>query len=87
MSDHPENQNEELVKKKTTGFLNPKIVKGFSFYIISTCIISSVIASILAIWEYAKTDVFWRMIATFGVIALGSAIFAFVNGIFHVHEE
>lgn len=88
MSESSEKQDEnEIVKKKSKGFLNPKIVKGITFYIISACIILSVIVSILAIWEYAKTDAFWRMIATFAVIALGSAVFAFVNGIFHVYEE
>ena len=88
MNNTPDQQNEiEIAKKKTRGFLNPKIVKGFTFYTISACIILSVIVCILAIWDYAKTDAFWRMIATFGVIAVGSAIFAFVNGIFHVDED
>ena len=88
MNNAPEQQDEiEITKKKSRGFLSPKLVKGVTFYIISACIILSVIASILAIWEYAKSDVFWRMIATFGVIALGSAVFAFVNGIFRVDED
>lgn len=89
MKNPPEQQDEtEIVtKKRSRGFLNPKVVKGVTFYIISACIILSVAASILAIWEYAKTDVFWRMIATFGVIAVGSAVFAFVNGIFHTNED
>ena len=72
----------EKNKKKNKGYINPKLVKAISFYIISTCIILSVIASILAIWQYADPDVFWRLIATFVVIGLGSAIFAFVNGVF-----
>jgi hypothetical protein len=67
---------------KSKGFLNPRLVKAFTFYIISACIILSVIISILAIWGSAKPDAFWRMIATLGVIGTGSAIFAFINGIF-----
>jgi hypothetical protein len=74
------------ILRSNKGFLNPKYVKAITFYIISTCIILSVIVCILAIWDYAKTDAFWRMIATFGVIAVGSAIFAFINGIFGTEE-
>jgi nucleoside recognition membrane protein YjiH len=76
-----------IKRRKTKGFLNPKVVRAVTFYIISACIIFSVAVCILAIWNYAKTDVFWRMIATLGVIAIGSAVFAFVNGIFGTEEE
>lgn len=64
------------------GFLNPKIVRAVTFYIIMGCIISSVILCILAIWEFAEPDVFWRMLATFFVIAFGSAVFAIINNMF-----
>jgi nucleoside recognition membrane protein YjiH len=84
MNNSPEKQAN---KKKAKGFLNPKIVRAVTFYIISACIVFSVAVCILAIWNYAKTDVFWRMIATLGMIAIGSAVFAFVNGIFGVEEE
>ena len=73
--------------KRDKGFLNPKIVKAVTFYIISACIILSVVISILAIWGSAKPDAFWRMIATLGVIGVGSAVFAFVNGIFGSQPE
>jgi len=76
----------QTIKIMKKGFLNPRVVKAITFYIISFCIILSVVMSILAIWNYAEPDVFWRMIATFGVIGVGSAIFAFVNGIFGQHE-
>ena len=68
------------------GFLNARIVRAITFYIITTCVILSVIVCILAIWDFARTDVFWRMIATFSVIAVGSAVFAFVNNIFGVED-
>jgi uncharacterized integral membrane protein len=84
MNNTPEKQ---IKKKETKGFLNPRIVRAVTFYIISACIIFSVAVCILAIWNYAKTDVFWRMIATLGVIAIGSAVFAFVNGIFGIEGE
>lgn len=64
------------------GFFNPKIIKTISFSLISICIIGSIVLCIMAIWDYADRDTLWRMIATFGVIGLGSAIFAFINGVF-----
>ena len=78
-----EGQTEKKIFLRTRkGFLNPRIVRAITFYIITTCVILSVIVCILAIWDFARTDVFWRMIATFSVIAVGSAVFAFVNNIF-----
>ena len=76
------NKNVEKISRLKKGFLNPKKVRSFTFYTITACVILSVIVSILAIWDFAKTDAFWRMIATFAVIALGSAIFSFINNVF-----
>ncbi len=72
---------------KKNGFIKSNVVRAVTFYVISTCIFASVFASILAIWNFADPDVFWRLIATFAVIALGSAVFAFVNGIFGKKEQ
>ena len=81
MSNNQQNEKKRILRSDK-GYLNPIVVKAITFYIITGCTILSVIVCILAIWNYAKTDVFWRMLATFAVIAIGSAIFAFVNGIF-----
>ena len=70
------------MKLKNKGFFNQKIVKTMSFTLISLSIIGSIVLCIMAIWEYADRDTLWRMIATLGVIGLGSAIFAWVNGIY-----
>jgi len=64
------------------GFFNPKIIKTIAFTLISLCLIGSIVLCIMAIWDYADRDTLWRMIATLGVIGLGSAVFAYVNGIF-----
>jgi len=64
------------------GFFNPKIIKTIAFALISICIIGSIVLCIMAIWDYADRDTLWRMIATLGVIGLGSAVFAFINGVF-----
>lgn len=78
----------EKSNKKHKGFLNPKIVRAVSFYIIITCIIFSVLLSILVIWDAYedKHAVFWKMVATLGIIAVGSAVFSYINGIFGSDE-
>lgn len=68
------------------GFFSPKLIRAITFYIISFCVILSVIVSILAIWKFADPDTLWRTIATLAVIGVGSAVFAFVNGIFGSRE-
>jgi uncharacterized membrane protein YbhN (UPF0104 family) len=75
-------ESSRRLTKLRKGFLNQHKVRTVTFYIITACIILSVIVSILAIWDFAKTDAFWRMISTFAVIALGSAVFAFINKVF-----
>lgn len=70
------------MKFSNKGFFNPKVIKTVSFSLISLCLIGSIILSIMAIWDYADTDTLWRMIATMVVVGLGSAIFAYINGIF-----
>ncbi len=65
--------------KKPRGFLNPGKVRAFAFWVISLCILVSVVASILAIWDFSKSDALWRTIATCVVVAGGCGVFAIVN--------
>ena len=65
--------------KRRKGLLNPKKIKIFSFITISTCIVCSVIVSILAIWDFTKSDALYRSLATLAVIAIATAIFSVVN--------
>jgi hypothetical protein len=66
-------------EKRPKGFLNPRTVKLFLFMTMSICIVGSVFVSILAIWDFTKSDVWYRSLATLAVIAIGTAIFAVVN--------
>ncbi len=68
--------------RKPRGYFPPHIVRALCFYIISLCLIASVIVCILAIWDFAKKDSLWRLIASFLVVGAGTATFALVNGIF-----
>jgi hypothetical protein len=61
------------------GYMNARIVKGLAFVVITLCLVISAVACILAIWQFASTDVLWRTVATCWVVAAGAAIFAVVN--------
>ena len=69
----------EKPKKVKKGMLNPKLVRITSFVIITLSLIGCTVLCILAIWDFAKSDVIWRAIATFIVVIVATAIFAFVN--------
>ncbi len=64
---------------KKKGFLNADKIRALSFYAISLCISVSVLASILAIWDFARADVLWRTVATCAVIAAGFMVFSIMN--------
>ena len=61
------------------GLTSISMTRGTS---ITACIVVAVVAAILAIWEFTKTDVLWRTVATCVVIAAGTSLFAHVNGSF-----
>jgi hypothetical protein len=74
-------------QRASRGFLNPHVVRALSFWIITACIVVAVVATILAIWEFTKTDVLWRTVATCAVIGAGTLLFARVNGLFGLDDE
>jgi hypothetical protein len=64
------------------GFLNPSLVRSASFWITSLCILVAVLSSLLAIWNFAGTDILWRTVATCAVIGSGTVAFYWVNVLF-----
>ena len=64
------------------GFLNPRVVTKLAFWTTSACIIVAVVASLLAIWNFAGTDVLWRTVATCAVVGAGMLAFYVINTIF-----
>jgi hypothetical protein len=72
---------------KRRGFLNPVVVWRVSFWTIAICIAVAVLASILAIWEYAGTDILWRTVATCAVIGAGTLAFSWLNSVFGRTDE
>lgn len=78
----PEREENTPTTKGRGGYLSSRIVKAFSFWTITVCILISVMMSIMAIWDYAGTDVLWRTVATCAVVGMGTGVFAFVNKAF-----
>jgi hypothetical protein len=64
------------------GYFSPRAVRTFAFFTISLCIAASVVACILAIWDFTKKDALWRLVASFAVIGTGTALFTYVNSRF-----
>lgn len=69
-------------QRQRRGYLNPGKVRSFSFWITSACILIAVLASLLAIWQFAGTDILWRTVATCLVIGSGTVAFYWVNVLF-----
>ena len=72
---------------KKRGYLNPTKVRSLSFWITSACILVAVLASLLAIWRFAGTDILWRTVATCAVIGSGTVAFYWVNVLFGKNVE
>jgi hypothetical protein len=71
-----------ILPKSARGFFPPAIIRTVSFCIISLCILAGVVVSILAIWDFTRQDTLWRFASSFLVVAAGTLLFAFINGIF-----
>jgi hypothetical protein len=69
------------------GYLNQKRVVAISFWTVTACILVSVVASLLAIWQFTGTDALWRTVATCAVIGAGTLTFSWVNGLFGNGED
>jgi hypothetical protein len=57
-------------------------MRVISFTVLAICIAISVIVSILAIWDFTKTDALWRTVATCIVVSGGMVAFGVVNSLY-----
>ena len=73
-------------KKKKKGYFNQKIVKKIAFYIIMSCIVLSVVISNLMVWKVMDPVIFWQLLLSFAILAVGSALFAIINGLFRAKK-
>ena len=79
-----ENSNRRKGKR---GFLNPSLVQTICFWTTSACILVAVVACLLAIWQFAGTDILWRTVATCAVIGSGMIAFFVINTLFDRRSE
>jgi hypothetical protein len=73
-------------KKKKKGYFNHKRVKIVSFYIIISCIVLAVVISNLRVWQVLDPGIFWQLLISFAILAVGSALFTIVNGLFRTKK-
>jgi hypothetical protein len=86
-NDGEENLSNSEERQSRRGYLNPSLVRSVSFWITSACILVAVLASLLAIWKFAGTDILWRTVATCAVIGSGTVAFYWINVLFGTTSE
>ena len=69
------------------GFLNPRVVLKFAFWITTACIAVATVAAVLAIWKFTGTDALWRTVATCVVVGAGTVAFAWLNALFGGYSD
>ena len=67
------------IKHEMRGVVNPQLVRGIAFVVITVSLIVCTVLCILAIWQFTESDAVWRAIATFIVVSVATGIFTFVN--------
>ncbi len=73
------NERAAKIKPQMRGVINPGLVRGIAFVVITLSLVVCTVLCILAIWEFTKSDAVWRAIATFIVVSVATGVFAFVN--------
>lgn len=66
-------------KPEMRGVINPSLVRGIAFVVITLSLVVCTVLCILAIWQFTESDAVWRAIATFIVVSVATGIFTFVN--------
>ena len=68
-----------LGSKKRKGMLDQQFVRKGVFTIVSICILISLVAAIMAVWQFTGRDVLWRTIATSVLVAFAAIAFSMVD--------
>lgn len=67
--------------------LDQQVVRKGVFTIVSLCIVISLVAAVMAVWQFTGRDVLWRTIATSGLVAFAAIAFSMVNLAFGQDKE
>lgn len=77
--ENEKNERAVKVKPKIKGVINPAVVRGIAFVVITLSLVVCTVLCILAIWQFTESDAVWRAIATFIVVSVATGVFTFVN--------
>lgn len=69
------------------GMLDQQVVRKGVFTIVSLCIVISLVAAVMAVWQFTGRDVLWRTIATSVLVAFAAIAFSMVNLAFGQDKE
>ncbi|MDQ3323291.1 MAG: hypothetical protein M3525_12795 [Acidobacteriota bacterium] len=73
------NERAVKIKPEMRGVINPALVRGIAFVVITLSLVVCTVLCILAIWQFTESDAVWRAIATFIVVSVATGVFTFVN--------
>lgn len=68
-----------LGTKKRQGMLDQRLVRKGCFVVVAICILVSLVAAIMAVWQFTGRDVLWRTIATCFLVGFAAMAFSIVN--------
>jgi len=74
--------DDDYTPPRTEGFLPRRMIRLACFAVITVCLFVASVVCILAVWDYASTDVAWRAAATLGIVTVAMAGFAVLNELF-----
>ena len=72
---------------KRKGMLDQGIVRRGVFAVVCVCILVSLVAGIMAVWQFTGRDVLWRTIATCVLVAFAAFAFSMVNMAFGQDQD
>jgi|LauGreDrversion2_2_1035103.scaffolds.fasta_scaffold681866_1 hypothetical protein len=76
-----------LISKNRKGMLDQEFVRKGVFTIVSICILVSLVAAIMAVWQFTGRDVLWRTITTCVLVAFAAFAFSLVNLAFGQNKD
>ncbi len=75
-------ENVSAKRTEVRGYLDGHVVRRFTFWTTTVCLMIAVVATLLAIWRFTGTDTLWRTVATSLVVGAGALTFSWINGLF-----
>ncbi|MCA9292102.1 MAG: hypothetical protein KDA25_13300 [Phycisphaerales bacterium] len=65
--------------RRIIGVCNARITRLLVFLLNAASLIATVVACLMAVWQYVEPDVAWRALASLGILMAASAVFVGLN--------